>query len=798
MPRPYPVIGVDTFGSVFGGQPAHTAEHMTEHLRAVIRAGYSPVLCKPGGKETACILSAAQAKKADREFQQRLLAANPAARVNGRTHECGFKHVLDDPAKVGPIVTRFMERHGGLNIALHLGRSRMLVVDVDTPMEREAFIRSWEEAVQLGPVPAAQVFRGITVESPGSYDQAKQEWVHWGGGHWWMPLPEGFELPAGKVFKGPGGWAAMYGESYALVPPAARPEGAYRLVGGTTSPPEWLLQQVTEAGAAREQVQRERQASAGGPIDAWSAATSWGDLLGSRGWLETSLVEGSCGCPVWTAPGAHSSPKSATAHDLGCARFDTAEGWGPLKIWTDNPPDGLPPEGAVTKLQFVAAVDHGGDDGAAIRALGIERAPVASAFAVPEGWERPMPGAVLTGLDSPGDHGGALVGVDDFATPTGPAPDPSSPQTSPAESGEPAPSWAPIDLTPFLDGSYVEPPATLMPRSDGVCLLYPGLVHSLHGESESGKSWIVQAEAARVIRSGGSVIYVDFESGPGPVIGRILALGARPGDVGRLLRYIRPETRPTTLEEYGAFLAMFAGPATLAVIDGVTDAMGIWGLKTTDNDEYSSFAKAFPRRLATETGAAVVLVDHVTKDKDSRGRFAIGGQAKMATLDGAAYVVDVVEHLAKGVRGVLSIGIGKDRPGGVRAHGGAMNGSRVQPIAEFILDSTGWPGSLLAGLVPPTVVDPNEFMDSRAAAVLDYVGRYPGQSQSVIARETGLRPADTIAVLRALESEGKLVIEKIGQKHTHTLTSPLFAAPSSTPSVDVVVQNGQQNPYVLG
>ena len=47
------------------------------------------------------------------------------------------------------------------------------------------------------------------------------------------------------------------------------------------------------------------------------------------------------------------------------------------------------------------------------------------------------------------------------------------------------------------NGTYTPERPGLMPRTDGPCLLYPGRVHSLHGESESGKSLVAQAEAAR-------------------------------------------------------------------------------------------------------------------------------------------------------------------------------------------------------------------------------------------------------------------------------------------------------------
>lgn len=784
------MIGSDPFVSVFGGAPAHTAEHLTEHLRAVIRAGFSPVLCKPGTKEPACVLSVAGAKRADKDAQAQALAMNPAARVDRIRHACGMKHVLDDPAKIGPVVKRFTDIHGGLNVALHLGRSRMLVVDVDTPTERKAFQDAYNVAadgVSTMDDPRAWA-PGITVESPGSYDYVTGTWKHWGGGHWWFTLPEDFILPSGKVLKLPGGPAIMYGESYALVPPASRPEGAYRLVGGTSLAGPWILEALTDAGDQRTAIagQRRHNAStAGGPIDAWSAATSWASLLEPRGWIETSMTEGSCGCPIWTAPGDHASPKSATAHNLSCARFDVSEGWGPLKIWTDHPPDGLPPSGAVTKLQFVAATDHGGDDGAALRGLGIERPAVPSAWEVPAEWAGTAPDAPAWPVPVPG---GVQPTSDPFGTPGGGAPDPSVPQAGlPEPGGEEHLSWAPIDLGPYLDGTYLPAVPTLLPRSDGVCLLYPGLTHSIHGESESGKSWIAQVEAARLIRQGQHVVMIDFESDAGTVTERMVSLGCTGDDIKIYFHYLAPEVKPgSTQEEYAAWLRLFSGRYALIVIDGVTDALGIWGLKTTDNDDYSAFARNFPRALATQTGAAVLMIDHVTKDKDNRGRFALGGQAKMNTLTGAAYVVDVVEPMGRGLRGVLALGLAKDRPGWLRGRAGKMNRNRIQPVAEFILDGSMPAHGLLVAVNPPPLPEA-EAMDERFTKIVSYVQQYPGQSQSVIARETGIRPADVIPILRELESSGKMVIERIGQKHTHTLISPIFTE-ADTPTATTTTE----------
>jgi len=48
-------------------------------------------------------------------------------------------------------------------------------------------------------------------------------------------------------------------------------------------------------------------------------------------------------------------------------------------------------------------------------------------------------------------------------------------------------------------------------------------------------------------------------------------------------------------------------------------------------------------RPITDTGAALVEVDHVAKNRETRGRFAIGGQQKLAGV-AVAYGVEVIDR----------------------------------------------------------------------------------------------------------------------------------------------------------
>lgn len=340
-------------------------------------------------------------------------------------------------------------------------------------------------------------------------------------------------------------------------------------------------------------------------------------------------------------------------------------------------------------------------------------------------------------------------------------------------------SWQSIDLS-GLDDEEEEPPV-FMPRSDGViCLLYRGLIHSIHGESESGKSWIAQAEAVRLIKLGEHVLFLDFENDAKKVRFRFLALGATKEEL-KLIDYRNPDAKP----QYGGkwWQHMFSGKFALIVLDGVTDALGIFSMGTKDNDEISTFLRKFPRALARRTNAAVVLIDHVVKDKDSRGRWALGGQAKMAGLDGAAYVVETKEQMGRGKIGVLDVWVGKDKSGFVRGVAGDMDKNRLAPIARFVLDSSDREdGSVVRARLDPPGGDPfgetDEFDPGLELKILgalsDAGGTLPSQQKIVVALgdAPGARREDVLSTIKALAERGDLTIgEPDGRKaRVHTIT----------------------------
>jgi hypothetical protein len=349
------MIGNDArFVSAFGRAVLDKTELGAVVAKAV-KAGFAVVLCEPGSKRSVCTLvnptTRARADKAAREAAK----AAGVQRWDRVRHECGLKHALEDPDKAKALYAKVQAQYEEpLNLAIVTGRSRMVCVDLDTPEQLEAFGRD------------------LTVQSPGTRDP-EGNWAHHGGGHIWFELPSPVMLPdgPGKYVDPEGGWVAMWGESYALVPPSRRPEGAYTFSSGDIEVvPPFLLGKIL---AEPERVGGEGGPKGpGDPADEWAAGVQWETLLSEatteeNRWISTGKID-ACGCPIWMAPGGRADPKSATAHEAGCPRTDTSTGHGPLHIWTDAPPKFLEGRRNVTKLQYLACRDHGGNVAAAMRA----------------------------------------------------------------------------------------------------------------------------------------------------------------------------------------------------------------------------------------------------------------------------------------------------------------------------------------------------------------------------------------------------------------------------------------------
>ena len=233
-------------------------------------------------------------------------------------------------------------------------------------------------------------------------------------------------------------------------------------------------------------------------------------------------------------------------------------------------------------------------------------------------------------------------------------------------------SWWPRNLTAVLDGHDPEPDPQHLARQDGHRLFYPGKVNGLIGESESGKTWVALLAVLQALQIRQPTMYLDFEDTAAGIISRLKLMGATDRDL-RHLTYISPDENLHLAAEADLAETITLTQPELIIIDGFNAAMTLMGLDINSNTDATLFSQKLLKPLS-RTGAAVIYIDHVPKNKEARGKGGIGAQAKRAMTTGCAIAVDIVDPFGRGMTGRLRLTVDKDRPGRVRENSaGARN-----------------------------------------------------------------------------------------------------------------------------
>lgn len=322
---------------------------------------------------------------------------------------------------------------------------------------------------------------------------------------------------------------------------------------------------------------------------------------------------------------------------------------------------------------------------------------------------------------------------------------------------EEASSWAPVDLEPVLAGEFTVEPPSLMLRTDGEGLIYPGRLHALSSEPEGGKGWLTLNTAAEVLAAGDRVLMLDFEVEAGEAVERLRALGVADDAICDRFLYARPDE---ALGDRGwrALERVIEQPLALVILDGVTEAMSLDGLSPLDNAEVAKWLQ-LPRRLVQQTGAAAVLVDHVTKDKEARGRYPFGAQHKLAGVD-VAYSLKVIEPFGRGKTGVVEIKVQKDRPGHVRR---IADGEHVAIVRLHSEDEDA---------VRVEIEPPEEHGEFRPTTLMERISEAlemeAALSKNDVRRAVTGKTAAKDLALRLLVAEGYVKAERDGQAIRHT------------------------------
>lgn len=324
------------------------------------------------------------------------------------------------------------------------------------------------------------------------------------------------------------------------------------------------------------------------------------------------------------------------------------------------------------------------------------------------------------------------------------------------------------DMRAVAEGGMVGEPPSVGVRDDGACAFwYRGKLNSIIGESESGKSWLVQRHAVQELGRGHHVIYLDFEKDAAAVYERLTLMGADPEAVFAYFHYRRVED-PFGLAELTALRAACKElEPSLFVVDGVTNAMQLEGLKIESNNDVSKFYAGLPA-IGRAAGAAAVLVDHLVKDPEKQGKGGIGGQHKRAGVDGSTIKMVMREMPGRNRTGAGYLVIDKDAPGWLREY--AVDGKIV---GDVTIHSDG--NSTSVTVMPSTRSEVSRsssgaprltgYME-RISRVLEPFGAV-GQSGRAITRMVRGEDKHVYAALATLVDEGWVTVERKGSANLH-------------------------------
>jgi hypothetical protein len=233
------------------------------------------------------------------------------------------------------------------------------------------------------------------------------------------------------------------------------------------------------------------------------------------------------------------------------------------------------------------------------------------------------------------------------------------------------------DVAAVLKGEVDEVAPTMLRRDDGQALIYPGLTHWLMGEPGKGKTWVALYAAAEVLADGGAVMYLDWEGSRRIVGARLKALGCDVTQVDERFLYHRPQRITASSAAFLAGTVANRG-VSLVVCDGVAKALARQGLNEDKAPEVLQWLELVVNPIA-DAGAAVLMLDHVVKEKEGRGLWARGSGAKLGEVTGAAWMVAAKGTFSRTKKGSFSLVQAKDREGFVAADGETVAVIHAEP-----------------------------------------------------------------------------------------------------------------------
>src|SRR4051812_35676321 len=339
--------------------------------------------------------------------------------------------------------------------------------------------------------------------------------------------------------------------------------------------------------------------------------------------------------------------------------------------------------------------------------------------------------------------------------------------SAPTDLRPPTSSWAAIDLSRYLDEPDLPTP-TVLARSDGACLFYAGETAWIFGEPGCGKTWTAAYACAQVVQQGEHIVWFDFEGQGASVVQRLLVLGCTREQLELCLHLVEPESAFGGKEDQSALAALAACGPSVVVFDAANDVLTLQGGRLNDVDTIAKFDMMLllPFKRA---GAAVVVIDHVTKNAEGRGLWPINSGHKKACST-VAYAVVSRQQFRPDRDGASQLIVAKDRHGNAPAANGQCAGYLTVTGGKFSLEPT-----LGLNALAQQAADEGRREAADVAVVVDAVMKKPGElAASALAAQLEKTSGGSTSTWRrrihaALEADPAL-IERRGAKLWPTTT----------------------------
>lgn len=269
------------------------------------------------------------------------------------------------------------------------------------------------------------------------------------------------------------------------------------------------------------------------------------------------------------------------------------------------------------------------------------------------------------------------------------------------------------DFKQILAGKCPREMPSVCEAMPGRFILYAGRINELHGESGVGKSNINLTIAHRIMRDGGTVLFLDPEDNPQGIAQRFISLGGNPQDLIHRFKYVH---NPEPSDYPGLIEWAKRHKPTAVFLDGLAEALIAEGY-----DENSVEVLTFLRqriRPFADAGAAVVIADHVAKNRETRGRSPRGSGAKLGRFDGAVYSVELLKPYSPTTAGAVRLTIAKDRNGGVGYVGQRVAELHFSPSEDGRTETYFTPASEIGKAFLPTALmeKVSKFVESQDLA----------------------------------------------------------------------------------